>query len=1163
MRANIIKNLCFLILFLALIACDDSNKKKSSSSLPTSPKLSLLNPTVLPTTMTTPTLHITEVKDADQVSVYSDSICSQLMTTATVNGDFLDLVLPSLTSGTYQFYATRTAANATSLCSLEFVSYELDLNPPAISITLTSQTVGNINSTFEWSLNFSDASSITLSSSDIVLTGQTQGCVATVSGTGNTTRTVSVTGCSGQGSLNISVPANVAADALGNQSVLTTNVQVAVEIDNQAPQVTLEIQPASLVIQNNFNVKVSTDSQTTHYQYKFGVASSTDCSVSSGYSAWIPAENIWQESSSNLSAGNIKLCVVGKDSVGNIQTYANATTTNLIKDTTAADVYFEIVEREVNTGSGATQFTVKLSVAKAFDIKVFYVIEGDAIYGVDHNLLTNQTLTIPAGQTSVPLNVTIAQNNISSAGFALLRPKLIRTDNDRINIGTKNQSNLLIKYSGNLMTADQITSGGAHSCAIFTNGKLKCWGSNSEGQIGVGSSDSVKVNAVSVDSNVNYAQISAGTSHNCGITTAGVLKCWGNNLYGQLGIGSTTKSNVPVVVDSGVSYSFISASFYNTCGITTAGVLKCWGRNSDGQIGDGTNTQRNSPTIIESGVTYSHVGVGSINTCAITTSGVLQCWGANAHGQIGDGTTNVTWFPIDIDDGVSYSKVLCSESNTCAITSAGVLKCWGWSGLSKLGTSHTGDATSPIVVDSGVNYASLALGTSEGLANHACAITSAGVLKCWGYNSDGQLGDGTTNSAIALVVDVGVSYSKISAGGKHSCGITSSGMIKCWGANHFSQIGNGTPYFKSSPLEIDTNIKYSKIKAGDGHTCGVTINGTLKCWGSNVYGKLGYGGTGDKKSAIIIDSGIRYAQIESGKGGVGNHTCGITNLGDLKCWGYNADGQIGDGTTSSKQLPTIIDSGIKYSKMSLGDSFSCGITNSGVLKCWGKNNFGQLGDGTTGNKLLPTTIDTGVLYSEISAGDNHTCGVTSNNILKCWGYNSNGQIGDATSVNKLTPTIIESGVSYSKVGLGNNHSCGITSTGVLKCWGYNNYGELGIGSTTNKNVPTIVDSGTIYKSISSSNYHTCGITTNNKIKCWGNNSYGQIGDGTNGTNRTTPVLIDSAVDYNQVSVGEQYTCAITNQNVLKCWGYNDNSVLGDGGGINLLRFPLNIMKWVN
>lgn len=358
------------------------------------------------------------------------------------------------------------------------------------------------------------------------------------------------------------------------------------------------------------------------------------------------------------------------------------------------------------------------------------------------------------------------------------------------------------------------------------------------------------------------------------------------------------------------------------------------------------------------------------------------------------------------------------------------------------------------------------------------------------------------------------------------------------------------------PLVLKTQrIAYKAISVSTGmfSNCALTEAGGVKCWGYNYDGELGNGTAND--SLIPVDvSGLTSGVVFVSNGY--KHTCALTSLGGVKCWGFNFDGELGDGTTTLKRTPVDV-SGLTsgVAGISANGYHTCAVMNSGAVKCWGYNAFGELGNGTTTSSSTPVNVSglsSGV--NVVKAGEYHSCALMAAGGVKCWGQNYYGQVGDATVINKLIPTDV-SGLTSGVAALsaGGSHTCALTTGGGLKCWGWNLYGQLGDGTTTNRSTPVSVSGlGSGMKAINGGSRHTCALTTGSGAKCWGLNTFGQLGNGTTGLS-SFPVDVSGLTSgVNVIRAGYLDSCALLTSGGLRCWGDNQYGELGDGTYNNAL-----------
>jgi alpha-tubulin suppressor-like RCC1 family protein len=388
---------------------------------------------------------------------------------------------------------------------------------------------------------------------------------------------------------------------------------------------------------------------------------------------------------------------------------------------------------------------------------------------------------------------------------------------------------------------------------------------------------------------------------------------------------------------------------------------------------------------------------------------------------------------------------------------------------------------------------------------------------------------------LAPATAIATTTTAISTGGFHACARRSAGGVECWGYNAFGQLGDGTTTSKPTPTAVSgLTSGVAAISGGLLHTCALMSAGAVKCWGDNEYGQLGDGTTTSKPTPTAV-SGLSSGVIAISAGGA--HTCALTNAGRVECWGENGEGQLGDGTTTNKPTPTAV-SGLSSGviAISAGELHTCALMSAGEVKCWGENGSGQLGDGTTTNKPTPTAVSglsSGVIA--VSAGGSQTCALTSSGAVKCWGYNEYGQLGDGTTTNKSTPVGVSglgSGVAAISAGL--SYTCALKSAGGLECWGENNFGQLGDGTTTSKPTPTAVSGlGGGVTAISAGAEQACALTRSSGVECWGENRDGQLGDGTT-TSKTTPTHVVGLV---------RATCATNTATVELSPGLSDTAAV--------------------
>lgn len=678
-----------------------------------------------------------------------------------------------------------------------------------------------------------------------------------------------------------------------------------------------------------------------------------------------------------------------------------------------------------------------------------------------------------------------------------------------------------------------IVTGGNHSCALRTDGALRCWGRNSNGQLGDGTTDEQLIPVTVTGLSATPTALAAGDGHTCALLQDGSVTCWGRNDHGQIGDGTTTERLLPTPVTAlGGSAVEITAGYAHTCARLSDGSVRCWGQNGDGQLGNDSLSDSSTPVTV-SGLSRSATALtaGFYHTCAVLSDGDVECWGDNARGQLGDETRDDRRTPVAVRDlSDDIAALAAGRYHTCALAIDGDVHCWGSSSRGQLGTGSLESSRTPVRLTT-LGSDAIALAAGE---EHTCAILQSNAVRCWGSNRDRQLGDGAPGSYSVpqfLIPERATGaltplnrIPQIAAGRYHACLITPSRGVQCWGRNSDGQLGDGTELPRSTPTNVvGLERGVVGLALGAEHSCALRQDGTVACWGSNQYGQLG-DGTAEKRLTPVIVSGLlgNVAAIAAGD----NHTCAVLQGGTVHCWGQNSAGQLGDGTTTDSSFPVDVLGLSGVTALAAGTAHSCALAQ-GSVTCWGNNESGQLGDGSQRDRSTPTAVaglPAGTVGA-LTAGDRHTCvavEAAANGGVYCWGNNRDGQLGNGAEEDSATPVAVE-GISTAvrQLGAGASHSCGLTTANALYCWGGNEQSQLGDGTTEDRTTAAIVSGLTAnVLALAGGGYHNCVLVPTNRPLCWGNDSDGQLASGV-AAQRTMPVALgdgpSARIDFNVFS----------------------------------------------
>ncbi len=518
------------------------------------------------------------------------------------------------------------------------------------------------------------------------------------------------------------------------------------------------------------------------------------------------------------------------------------------------------------------------------------------------------------------------------------------------------------------------------------------------------------------------------------------------------------------------------------------------------------------------------------------------CYGV----AIGDGQTCGTSATCKAGVCVGEGKALMVTAgalHTCLLTTLGTVMCWGRNSNGQLGDGTTADKYNPVPVTLPGAATSVSAGGS-----HTCALLVSGAVYCWGLGSSGQLGSNgvATQPSPVAVSGLGSGVVAITAGGAHTCAIKTGGVAVCWGLNSSSQLGNGKVASASVPVAVSSlDAGVTAIAAGGAHTCAIAFDGMTLCWGANSAGQLGIGSVAAKSEPELVPG---LAQPAASMAAASGHTCAVKADGTLWCWGrYNAaNGYL--KSLANSLVPIKLSSGV--ASVAVGSNNTCALMLNGSVVCRGHNGHGELGiglfDGADAG-YVDKVVGLAAMARSVAVGDNHGCAVLQSGDVQCWGSNLYGQVGTGHPSYIAAPkSVVGLAGAVKSAATGGSHSCATLQDGGVYCWGSNSGLQAGQPSGQAYSKPKLIGSvgggSTSAKQISTGANHSCATMTDGGAVCWGDNSKGQLGA------PGAPIGPSGVANLgvaSQLAAGGTFSCAVV-QGAAMCWGANDSYQLGNG-----------------
>jgi alpha-tubulin suppressor-like RCC1 family protein len=456
-------------------------------------------------------------------------------------------------------------------------------------------------------------------------------------------------------------------------------------------------------------------------------------------------------------------------------------------------------------GTGSISIAIrvpKAATATTYKFRMNFVVLDDDVRRVTRSEFPPETVT-----QAETRGATVGATRLMQFGLNRFAPTLARDTVDTVYTSKLNEN-------VHALGLGRISAGNNHTCGLTATGKAYCWGDGTSGKLGSGGGGSylpVEVAATADGISHLFSSISVGYDTTCGITTGGAALCWGAGTLGRLGNGGTSDSSIPVAVvaptgGNVLTFSQLHVGSSHACGLTDQGEAYCWGYGYRGKLGNNADANSSVPVPVSGGFFWQSIGAGSKHSCGITTGGVAYCWGDGLSGELGIGGSTIRNYPLEVAGSLTWKSVSVGTGHSCGITTSGAGYCWGNGGNSQLGYGSTTSASSPVAVvapsgGSVLTFSSLSAGGSR-----SCGTTPSGAAYCWGYGTNGPIGQSASNSSIPVLVGGGLIFAQVVAGDSHTCGITSSGTAHCWGRGSDGRLGNNSFVNSQTPVQIHSSF---------------------------------------------------------------------------------------------------------------------------------------------------------------------------------------------------------------------------------------------------------------------------------------------------------------------------------------------------------------------
>ena len=822
--------------------------------------------------------------------------------------------------------------------------------------------------------------------------------------------------------------------------------------------------------------------------------------------------------------------------------------------------------------NGSGQLGVGDNTSRQTPVQVLNITSGTALAtGGRHVavLLTNGTMRTFGDNTSgqlgvndtttrnTPVQVFGISSSATAVGCGVYHTGVILTDgtvrtfgannNGNLGVNDTTQRNTPVQVFGISSSAVAIAGGRYHTAVLLGNGTVQTFGRNTLGQLGLG--DTTQRNTPVTVLNVTSATaLASGLFHTIVLLADGTVRTVGLNDAGQLGVADTVNRLIPVKV--GVSGNKVGCGYYHTAVLSNDGTVRTFGMNNNGQLGLNDNTNRLTPVQVTGITSVTMLSAGYAQNAVLLNNGTVWGWGTNYSGELGiniSGGSRGT--PVQMLNISNAIAVVCGTFQTAVLLANGTIWTCGRNGFGQLGTGDTTSRLTPVQV-SGITSA-----TSLSIGKYFMAIVlSDGTVRTLGFNDYGNLGINVVGGSRLTPVQVwGISSSAVAVAcqNRHMAVLLADGTVRTFGANASGQLGVNDATDRATPVQV-VNISTATYLGTFGYsyfTAVLLADGTVRTFGANGNGQLGVGDTASRLTPVQVLNITSATTVAPG----GYHAAVLLTDGTVRTFGGNARGQLGVNDTTSRLTPVQVLTAVSYGggvgKVAGGYVLTAVVLADGTVRTVGDNGIGQLGVNDTIQRSTPVQV-WGISSSAtaVACGYFHTAVLLANGTVRTFGGNPDGNLGINDTTSRLTPVQVF-GISSSAVAVagGQYLTAVLLADGTVRTFGTNTFGQLGVNDTTSRLTPVqVFGISSSATAIACGRYFTAVLLANGTVWTFGRNQFGQLGINDT-TSRLTPVQVwGISSSATAIACGESHTAVLLANGTVMAFGNNNSGRLGNG-----------------